>query len=161
MTRAISRAHIPIIFGASISPIFACKVAGCTRVSILDWHSRYVGSPGTRSNAGDAVCLDGDATSPGASHTVYLQQRRSAVILPVHRTRSCCWPPRCRSAWKAKDAPWTTFSPSGCADAHSFSLLEESNTTEAKVAKALPYRTVKAERDRSMEGKHSEGGTLS
>jgi hypothetical protein len=39
--------------------------------------------------------------------------------------------------------------------------LEESNTTEAKVDKALPYRTVKAERDCSMEGKHSAGGTLS
>ena len=53
------------------------------------------------------------------------------------------------------------FSLSECADAHAFPSLEESNITEAKVVKALPYRTAKAERDRSMEGKHSAGGTLS
>jgi hypothetical protein len=35
----------------------------------------------------------------------------------------------------------------GCADAHSFSLLEGSNTTEANVVKALPYLMVKAKGD--------------
>ena len=61
----------------------------------------------------------------------------------------------------AKGEPWIIFLPSGCADAHAFSLLEKSNTTEAKVVKALPYLAAKAKGDRSMEGKHSEGGTLS
>ena len=48
-----------------------------------------------------------------------------------------------------------------CADAHSSPLLEESNITEAKVIKALPYLAGKLKGDRSMEGKHSEGGTFS
>jgi hypothetical protein len=39
--------------------------------------------------------------------------------------------------------------------------LEESNTIEAKMVKALPDLAVKAKGDWSMEGKHSEGGTLS
>ncbi len=38
-----------------------------------------------------------------------------------------------------------------CADAHSFSLLEESNTAGAYVVKALPYLEAKAKGDRSME----------
>jgi len=38
-----------------------------------------------------------------------------------------------------------------CADAHSFSLLEESSFTGAKVNKALPYLEAKAKGDRSME----------
>ena len=33
-----------------------------------------------------------------------------------------------------------------CADAHSFSLLEESSLTGAKVSKALPYLEAKAVR---------------
>ena len=48
-----------------------------------------------------------------------------------------------------------------CADVHSFSLLEQSNTTEAKVVKALPYLAAKAKGNSSMERKHSEGSTLS
>ena len=32
----------PIIFGALISRTSACQAAGCTRVAILDWYSRYV-----------------------------------------------------------------------------------------------------------------------
>jgi hypothetical protein len=60
-----------------------------------------------------------------------------------------------------KDERLITFSPSVCADAHAFSSLEESNFTEAKVDKALPYLAAKAKGDRSMEGKHSAGGTLS
>jgi len=48
-----------------------------------------------------------------------------------------------------------------CADAHSFPLLEESNITGAKVIKALPYLAGKLKGDRSMERKHSAGGTLS
>jgi hypothetical protein len=39
--------------------------------------------------------------------------------------------------------------------------LEESNTTEAKVVKALPSLAAKAKGDWSMERKHNEGGTLS
>jgi hypothetical protein len=54
-----------------------------------------------------------------------------------------------------------TFSLNTCADAHAFSSLEESNTTEANVGKALPDLAAKAKGDRSMEGKHSAGGTLS
>jgi hypothetical protein len=38
-----------------------------------------------------------------------------------------------------------------CADVHSFSLLEESNTTRAEVVKALPYLEAKAKGDKSME----------
>ncbi len=38
-----------------------------------------------------------------------------------------------------------------CADEHSFSLLEESNTTRADVVKALPYLEVKTKGDRSMD----------
>jgi hypothetical protein len=38
-----------------------------------------------------------------------------------------------------------------CADAHPFSLLEESNLTGAKVSKALPYLEVKAKGEKSME----------
>lgn len=59
------------------------------------------------------------------------------------------------------DEPETPFLLNVCADAHSSPLLEESNTTEAKVVKALPYLAVKAKGDWSMERKHSEGGTLS
>lgn len=50
---------------------------------------------------------------------------------------------------------------SACADAHSFSLLEQSNTTEAMVVNALPYLAAKAKGDISMEGTHSAGSTLS
>jgi len=38
-----------------------------------------------------------------------------------------------------------------CADAHAFSLLEESNLTGAKVSKALPDLEAKAEGDSSMD----------
>lgn len=67
----------------------------------------------------------------------------------------------CTLVWMEKGEHTTIFSPNVCADAHAFSLLEKSNTTEAKVVKALPHLMVKAKGDRSMEGKHSEGGTLS
>jgi hypothetical protein len=56
---------------------------------------------------------------------------------------------------------WTIFLPRGCADAHSSPLLEESNTTEANVVKALPYLAGKPKGDRSMEGKRSARSTLS
>src|SRR5215471_15349407 len=45
----------------------------------------------------------------------------------------------------------TVLLQSECADAHSFPLLEESNITEAKVIKALPYLAGKPKGDRSME----------
>jgi hypothetical protein len=38
-----------------------------------------------------------------------------------------------------------------CADENSFSLLERSSLTGAKVSKALPYLEVKAEGNNSME----------
>src|SRR6266704_3111379 len=53
------------------------------------------------------------------------------------------------------------FLPSACADEHSFSLLEKSNTIEANMVKAPPYLEAKAKGDTSMEGKHSAGSTLS
>jgi hypothetical protein len=44
---------------------------------------------------------------------------------------------------------------SGCADAHSSPLLEESNTIEASMVKALSYLEGKPKGDISMEGKRS------
>ncbi len=38
-----------------------------------------------------------------------------------------------------------------CTDVHSFSLLEESNTTGAEVVKALPNLEAKAKGDKSMD----------
>ncbi len=67
----------------------------------------------------------------------------------------------CALVGMVEEEHWITFSLKECADAHAFSLLEKSNTTEAKVVKALPYLAAKAKGDRSMERKHSEGGTLS
>ena len=61
----------------------------------------------------------------------------------------------------AKGEPWTIFLRRGCADAHAFPLLEESNTTEAKVVKALPDLAVKTKGDSSMARKRSAGGTRS
>src|SRR6266571_5930750 len=65
------------------------------------------------------------------------------------------------SAGMAEGEPWTTFLRNACADAHTFPLLEESNTTEAKVVKALPDLAVKTKGDSSMERKRSAGGTRS
>src|SRR6266700_4910933 len=62
------------------------------------------------------------------------------------------------SVGMAEAERWTTFSWKDCADAHAFSSLEESNPTEAKVGKALPYLAAKAKGDRSMERKRSAGG---
>ena len=67
----------------------------------------------------------------------------------------------CREVRMAKGELWTIFLPNVCADAHAFPLLEESNSTEAKVDKALPNLAAKAKGDRSMERKRSAGGTLS
>ena len=72
-----------------------------------------------------------------------------------------CRMPMCREVRMAKGELWTIFLPSGCADAHAFPLLEESNTTEAKVVKALPNLAVKTKGDSSMERKRSAGGTRS
>ena len=44
-----------------------------------------------------------------------------------------------------------TFSLNTCADVYAFSSLEESNSTGAKVDKALPYLMAKAKGDRSMD----------
>ena len=48
-----------------------------------------------------------------------------------------------------------------CADVFVFSSLEKSNLTGAKVSKALPHLAGKPKGDSSMEGKRSEGPTLS
>ncbi len=48
-----------------------------------------------------------------------------------------------------------------CNSDQGFPLLEESNTTEAKVVKALPNLAVKTKGDSSMERKRSAGGTRS
>ena len=60
---------------------------------------------GTRSHAGDAVCVNGDATSAGSSDTAHLQQRSRK---PFYQSTVCsiiAGQPMCRSAWMAKDAP--------------------------------------------------------
>ncbi len=57
----------------------------------------------------------------------------------------------CVSVGMAEEEHWTTFLLKGCADAHSFPSLEESNSTEAKVDKALPYLEVKTKGDSSMD----------
>ena len=80
---------------------------------------------------------------------------------PVRSLRVACTVQAFVLVGMGEDELWTTFLRNGCADAHSFPLLEESNITEAKVIKALPYLAGKPKGDRSMERKRSAGGTLS
>jgi Integrase core domain/HTH-like domain len=129
-------------------------------VAILDWFSRYVLSWSVSITLDTSFCLEAlDAALAVAQPEIFNSDQ--GCNSPVPSSRVACKVPTFALVGMGVGVPWTTFLWSGCADAHSFPLLEESNITGAKVIKALPYLARKLKGDRSMERKRSAGGTLS
>ena len=95
-----------------------------------------------------------------ASSSMHSHYRRVLRDAPLQDAESSC-ASRCANSPVVIPAVSAKSSLSGCADAHSSPLLEESNTIGANMVKALPYLTGKPKGDTSMEGKRSARSTLS
>jgi putative transposase len=129
-------------------------------MAIMDWFSRYVLAWRTSITLETAFCLEAlEQAFERARPEIFNNDQGSQFTSTAFTSRLQA--AGVRISWMAAAEHWIIFSSNGCADAHSFSLLEESNITEAEVIKALPYLAGKPKGDRSMERKRSAGGTRS
>ena len=72
-------------------------------VAILDWYSRYVGSPGTRSHARACLLSSRRFRGLSAERLLWFGRVIREVILRALSLSRCSKLIRCRSAWTAKD----------------------------------------------------------
>ena len=129
-------------------------------VAIIDWFSRYVLAWRTSITLETAFCLEAlEQAFERARPDIFNNDQGSQFTSTEFTNRLKA--ADVRISWDGRGRALDNIFVERVRRCASFSLLEKSNTTEAKVVKALPYLAVKTKGDRSMEGKHSEGSTLS